>query len=74
MKHVQRQMSPEQVRPRERNYGVISEQNTDTQPKVSTASILRTKTNFFAICSEAIMSLDAMRDSLKARSKQESPK
>mmetsp|Transcript_88417 Transcript_88417/g.254982 ORF Transcript_88417/g.254982 Transcript_88417/m.254982 type:complete len:402 (-) Transcript_88417:363-1568(-) len=34
---------------------VLSEQNTDTQPSVSTASILRTRTIRFAICSEAII-------------------
>mmetsp|Transcript_74341 Transcript_74341/g.191796 ORF Transcript_74341/g.191796 Transcript_74341/m.191796 type:complete len:259 (+) Transcript_74341:917-1693(+) len=34
---------------------VLSEQKTETQPRVSTASILRTSTLRFAICSEAIM-------------------
>mmetsp|Transcript_19924 Transcript_19924/g.59628 ORF Transcript_19924/g.59628 Transcript_19924/m.59628 type:complete len:252 (-) Transcript_19924:786-1541(-) len=34
---------------------VLSEQNTDTHPKVSTASILRTSTFLRAICSDAII-------------------
>mmetsp|Transcript_18774 Transcript_18774/g.50981 ORF Transcript_18774/g.50981 Transcript_18774/m.50981 type:complete len:219 (-) Transcript_18774:965-1621(-) len=34
---------------------VLSEQNTETQPKVSTASIFRTSTFFLTIWSEAIM-------------------
>mmetsp|Transcript_59674 Transcript_59674/g.171136 ORF Transcript_59674/g.171136 Transcript_59674/m.171136 type:complete len:288 (+) Transcript_59674:1791-2654(+) len=34
---------------------VLSEQNTETHPRVSTASILRTRTYFLAICSDAII-------------------
>mmetsp|Transcript_4730 Transcript_4730/g.11039 ORF Transcript_4730/g.11039 Transcript_4730/m.11039 type:complete len:305 (+) Transcript_4730:761-1675(+) len=35
---------------------VLSEQNTDTQPNVSTASIFLTRTSLLTICPEAIMS------------------